>query len=294
MSKATDPPLLPDIATAPDATLGFLPPPYTEHDQNCTEQVPQYESPSNTQPASDSKTLQCATVKFPPALNGYFQWKLTATFHLGPTAEEKLFAVSTHSSVLGNKPHVILHDGPTDKHPILATTRGDKWGRTRPVTVILPPRPASLHKDAIVAQMIPATSKHVSPTFTFEVDLAGKSAGKERFEWRKSHGNEINELAAGHSYGWKLIRLLGPVSNAGGSRKERDFGVASDGMEIVALIAHNASWSMTKGFRFAFMGTGLTGALGEAWEIMTVASALQLWYLDVQAAMAAGSAAAAS
>jgi hypothetical protein len=69
-------------------------------------------------------------------------------------------------------------------------------------------------------------------------------------------------------------------------------GVASDGTEIVALLAHNASWSMTKGFRFAFMSTGLTGIFGEVWEILTVTSALHLWYLDFQDATVAAAAAA--
>jgi hypothetical protein len=41
----------------------------------------------------------CLLVGFPPAMNGYFQWKLTTTFHLGPTAEEKLYAVSTPATV---------------------------------------------------------------------------------------------------------------------------------------------------------------------------------------------------
>jgi hypothetical protein len=53
--------------------------------------------------------------KFPPAMNGYFQWKLTTTFHLGPTAGEKLHVVSTHTTVLSNKPSVVFHDGLTDK-----------------------------------------------------------------------------------------------------------------------------------------------------------------------------------
>lgn len=103
----------------------------------------------------------------------------------------------------------------------------------------------------------------------------------------EEHGNEVKELATGHSYGWKLVWLSGPIHSAGGSRKEREMGLASDGTEIVALLAHNASWSMTKGFRFAFLATGLTGTFGETWEIMTVTSASHLWYLDYQGATAA-------
>ena len=77
------------------------------------------------------------------------------------------------------------------------------------------------------------------------------------------------------------------MNTAGRSRKERDRGYTSDGLEVVAVIAHNASWSMTKGFRFAFKGSGLTGTFGELWEILVVLSALEMWYLDAQKSAAA-------
>lgn len=257
--------------------LDALPPPYTEHDSRTAGQAPQYDTPSYTESTSTS-----ATTKFPPAMNGYFQWKLTTTFHLGPTAEEKLYAVSTAATVFNSKPTVVLHDGPTNKHPVMATAQGDKWGRVRPIAITLPPRPGSQHEDAIVEQVVPGGSlKHISPSYTFDMSVGPKGTTPERFEWRKSHGNEIKDLA-GLSYGWKLVRLAGPVNSVGGSRRERDRGYTSDGLEIVALIAHNASWSMTKGFRFAFMGAGLTGTMGENWEIVVVTSALQMWFLDVQ------------
>lgn len=262
------------------STSDASPPPYTEHDPHT--QVPGYETPGRS---------TGATVKFPPALNGYYQWKLSTTFHLGPTAEEKLFAVSTHTTVFSNKPSVVLHDGPTNKHPVMATALGDRWGRTRPITLTLPPRPGGPHTTDIVESLIPSSS--MSPVWSFEASIGPKGTTRERFEWRKSHGNEIKELA-GHSTGWKLVRLAASGNNPGGSRKERDFGYTSDGLEVVAIIAHNASWSMTKGLRFTFLGSGLTGTMGEAWEILVITSSLQLWYIDVQANAAASSAAAAA
>lgn len=267
-------------------------PPYTERDENRAEKVPQYEAPSYKPATDSSKTIQSATIKVPPTLNGYFQWKLTTTIHLGPTAEEKLFAVSTHSTFF-NKPSIELHDGPTNKHPVMASVRGDKWGRNKPLAITLPVRPGGFHHEDIVNTMTPSSGTY-HPTFTFELAVGGKGSEPERFEWRKSQGSEIKELATGTSYGWKLLRLSGPAGSAGGSRRERDQGVSSDGLEILALIAHNASWSMTKGFRFAFMGTGLTGTLGEIWEIVTLVSALQLWYLDYQGSVAANAATAAA
>lgn len=129
--------------------------------------------------------------------------------------------------------------------------------------------------------------QYVSPTYRFETSVGPKGT-RERFEWRKSHGKEIKELATGISYGWKLVRLAEVVASAR-SRKERDHGSTSDGLEIVALVAHNGSWSMTKGFRFAFMGSGLDGTMGESWEIVVVTTAIQMWLIDIMASAATAS-----
>jgi hypothetical protein len=51
---------------------------------------------------------------------------------------------------------------------------------------------------------------------------------------------------------------------------------------------------MTKGFRFAFMSAGLTGSMGEDWEIVVVTSALQVWFIDVQGTAASAAAASAA
>ncbi|OQE42347.1 hypothetical protein PENCOP_c004G05024 [Penicillium coprophilum] len=280
MGTATD--ISSSFANRAEPLGDALPPPYSEHDPQTAAEAPKYETPTYTESTSIS-----ATTKLPPVMNGYFQWKITSTFYLGPTAEEKLYAVSTPVAFLNSKPSVVLHDGPTNKHPIMATARGDKWGRRRPIAITLPPRPGSQHKHDIVVQVVPGGSlKHISPTYTFETSVGPKGTTPESFEWRKSHGNETKELA-GHSHGWKLVRLAPPVnSSVGGSRKERDCGYTSDGLEVVAIIAHNASWSMTKGFRFAFLGVGLTGTMGENWEIVVVTSALQMWLIDVQSASA--------
>ncbi|CAG8067021.1 unnamed protein product [Penicillium nalgiovense] len=164
----------------------------------------------------------------------------------------------------------------------MATAQGDKWGRGRPVAITLPPGPGAQHADAIVAQVVPRGSwKHISPSYTFEIAVRPKGTTPERFEWGKRYGNEIKELA-GHSYGWKLVRLTGPVNSVSGSRKERDRGYTSDGLEIVALIAYNpASWSMTKGVRYLH-ACGLDWYHGKKnWEIVMVTSALQVWFIDV-------------
>jgi hypothetical protein len=147
-------------------------------------------------------------------MNGYFQSKLTTIFHLGLTADEKLYAVSTHTIVLSNKLSVVFHDGLTDKHPVLATAHGDRWGRNRPIILTLPTRPGSQHNDTIVEEMVPGSLKETSHTFTFTALVGPTGTTREAFEWRQSQGNEIKGLA-GHSFGWKLVRLTGPMNTAG-------------------------------------------------------------------------------
>ncbi|KAK2034150.1 hypothetical protein LX32DRAFT_648641 [Colletotrichum zoysiae] len=107
----------------------------------------------------------------------------------------------------------------------------------------------------------------------------------EEFRWRSSHGDEIKELA-GHSYGWKLVRM--ETQQAG----QKSFGYSSDGKEVVAVLAHSTSWSMTKGYNFRFLGSGLTGTLGEDWEAAAVISGFSLWHAAVTEASATSAASA--
>ncbi|RJE22688.1 hypothetical protein PHISCL_04991 [Aspergillus sclerotialis] len=284
------------------------PPPYSDHD---ADQPPQYE----------------ATVKFPAQLNGYFQWRFTTTFHLGPSGDEKLYAVSTQASLFKSKQSLTLHDGPTEKSPVMAKVESTRYVNDKPFTISIPSRSGSesipittrvenLHPSAkrtiySFSFPVPARSsnrhrlhyhyhnttsntnpptdtKHPIPTSAPSPLPSAESTPStqnltrlETFEWRRSYGKEIQDLAP-NSFGWKLVRLSRRVRGHSTSRSGRPRGNTSDGKEVVAVIAHNSSWSMTKGFKFAFLGTGLSGRLGGDWEVMVVMSALQLWNMDYQ------------
>lgn len=245
-------------------------------------------------------TLEPATLKFPASLNGYFQWRFTTTFHLGPSADKKLYAVSTQSSLFRSKQTLILHDGPSEKHRPLAWAESTRYSANKPFTVALA---SSSPTSPPITQTVENTSssKRNTYAFTFPIPIPSPStcasrriakpptSHHETFEWRRSQGREINDLA-GNSYGWKLVRLSARVRSSS-TRSRRGSGATSDGREVVAVIAHNSSWSMTKGVKFAFLGTGLTGMLGEEWEAMVLMSALQLWGMDYQdQVLAAGAA----
>ncbi|KNG89699.1 hypothetical protein ANOM_002344 [Aspergillus nomiae NRRL 13137] len=260
MSKHNTPSLGP-------AVYDSLPPPYSEHDHSTVsrEQAPQYEAPHFNGSTSDSTRLQAATSKFPPAMNGYMPMKFTPELHLGPSASEKLYFMSIDVQHRKSIQTMILHDGPTDKHPPLASLQSDPYLREKPISVTFASQ-GELQENSIIEPLEGVKPyKRMSPTFSI------------------AHGKEIKELA-GHTTGWKLVRLSEAVGETGGSRSQRAMGCSSDGKEIVAVIAHNASLSLSKGFKFAFVGSGLTGVLGEKWETMTLITAVYLWLIEFQIA----------
>lgn len=110
----------------------------------------------------------------------------------------------------------------------------------------------------------------------------GEKGHTEDFEWRNSHGDEIKAVG-GRTYGWKLVRLS--------SRTGEGVGSTSDGLEVVAVVAQNATWSMSKSANIAFLGSGLNGNMGERWELAALLSGLLLWYKNYMAQAAAAGAA---
>lgn len=258
------------------------PPPYTASNEPG-------ESPfSENHGFSDcSGPVLAAPVRFPPTLNGYFQWKLTSTFHLGPTGDDKRFAVSTHTAFLRSSQTMTLHAGPSDKDPALAFVDGDRSMRDRPCPVTIPQFAAGTGsaQEPLIETLYHATPYTRTPP-TYSVDVKGpeKSTQREQFEWRTSRGNEIKELTGHSVYGWKLVRLSRTMGPNNGHRKQRAHGCASDGCEVVAVLARNVSASMTKALKFQFLGSGRDGSLGETWEIMALMTALQLWSYDMMSA----------
>jgi hypothetical protein len=81
---------------------------------------------------------------------------------------------------------------------------------------------------------------------------------------RHSKGDEVGGLEASHQ-GWKLVRMSSETS-----------GTTSDGKEVVAVWSY-AKKSISKSFKFQFLGSGADGGFGERWSIMAVITALQIW-----------------
>lgn len=279
---------------APSTEDDEEPPSYTEQDKESYpgpsgDQPPDYEPPVHHNATGTSTRLQPATRKFPPVLNGYFKWTST-TCHLGPSADEKLFAVKMNWAWFSKEPPITLHDGPSESHPILGQASGLKPTKTMDCTVTIPSGMTPMNPDAPIATG--AALKYTSwkdAQYVFSILVppipGSKDPGQmETFEWRPTHGAEARDLGGGRwSTGYKLVHMTGSPSE-GGKRKEREMGTASDGREIVAIIINGSAFSMSKGVQFAFLGTGLTGVFGEAWEVTAVVSGLQLWLFSMIAA----------
>lgn len=247
--------------------LSQRPPSYASHE---TEPLPPYAPPEYTRAARVPSTIQPATSKIPSALNGYWQWKLTRTILLGVSAEKTLFAVSTHTHVFSNRQSIVLHGGPSGKHPALATLESDITGSKRPCTITVPPHREAPSQGPVVVEFHANRERryHREPSFSFSCIVGeGKGATEEEFEWRRSHGKEIKELDK-YSSGWKLVRMSATIATH----------------DVVALLAHNSSMSMTKAFRFALRGSGLLGIMGRDWEVVALISGVHMFNLDLQTA----------
>ncbi|GKT49809.1 uncharacterized protein ColSpa_09990 [Colletotrichum spaethianum] len=257
----------------------YAPPEYLDNHQD----VPASETPMFNHMTTNTRTLVAATARFPPTFNCYAQWKWKQVYSLGPSSDEKMFTISFDNKLFSKKQSLFLHSGPSNKAPIIATASRKALGWHDRATV-------TLHRENGDEQEISFerpedASWTKSEVRAFRIEL--RKGVVEEFQWRTSHGDEIKELA-GHSYGWKLVRMANP------QRGQQSFGYTSDGQEVVAVLAHNMSWSVTKGYNFGFLGTGLTGTLGEEWETAAVISGFWLWHLSVTRAIANSSSASAA
>ncbi|KAH8758293.1 hypothetical protein F5883DRAFT_501979 [Diaporthe sp. PMI_573] len=222
-------------------------------------------------PASPTTARQ-----FPPAFNLYrdaFPGGPRSYF-LGEHQATPLYSVTAGWTAAAGGSSVVLHNGPSDDHAPLATVAYDLTGRH--MRVSLPPLPGRNRSEPVSVQ----TPTFMSAKFAFTVEVPWPGPGgatayrKETFEWRRSNSLAIGGLG-GRSQGWKLVRLSNELP-PGGLAVSGSGPPSGDGHEVVAVCT-DAVMSMTKLFKFSFLGTGLSGALGERWAVMAVTTALVIW-----------------
>ncbi|GKT52695.1 hypothetical protein ColTof4_14277 [Colletotrichum tofieldiae] len=244
----------------PSAPADEAPPPYEAKPRNSPvpeTQAPPRASPGPPMPPPPSQVAR----QFPPAFNVYSQ-SFSRTMILGEHQDQPFYAMSIHSG-LSSSPPIVLHSGPTNTSPPLASVEHHSFSSRMSIT--LPPAPRGSPGGAPIVDL-ESKMDFPSSSYVFAIGVGPNCERLEQFQWRPSAGEAIAMLD-GRSRGWKLVRLAhsaGPAAFRG-----------SDGKEVVAVWT-DAGMSMTKLAKFAFTGSGLTGELGERWAIMAVISGLAI------------------
>ncbi|KAH6981298.1 hypothetical protein BKA56DRAFT_587015 [Ilyonectria sp. MPI-CAGE-AT-0026] len=258
---------------------GEKPPSYDDvarpNQRNQQIQGPPPSHPSSSAAAGPSQSHPHIPRQFPPSFNLYRRDWGSGHFTLGQHQSEPLYLFSWHSG-LSSAPPVVLHSGPAETSPPLAAAEWRTFGPS--FDVDLPPFPGSGARSAREEIVWSSPSGFGPGAYRFAIEI-GPSAVREAFEWRRSRGDAIASLG-GESTGFKLVRLARGPPGGGETGGDLNFVsggfVDSAGNEVVAAWSM-AMGSMTKVAKFQFMGTGLTGLLGERWAIITVATFLALY-----------------
>lgn len=259
------------------------PPPYSEVAEGSNAQA---RAPQGSDVPAPADSATSAYRPFPAVTGAYYQWKMSATFHLGPSADQRLYAVSTHMGWAGKgRPGIVLHNGPTNKDPMLAAAGEEAvWNDSSPNSVIiLPPLPGSPQEMCTETMRAGVSGKDVNFRFSIEV-VREREVWREEFVWETCKGEEAKRLVdSPWECGFKLTRPAGQAggSSAAGSKE------AHGEQEILAIFAWNRSWSITNPFRIQFVGDRRKDAMGERWELMVVITGLRLWWLKRQGRVSA-------
>lgn len=262
-------------------TTDDLPPPYDDLSRPPSSVFTDISSATLTGPTAPTPNRP-----FPAAFNLYYPYhgKLisrTQKLLIGEHFDQPCNAVVLKGSMAGLE--ITLHEGPETDTAVVATSCRRPGSTSFIITL---PGSLSVYGTPIESHMEQHVGfKHVSHSFSVEItSAADPKPHLEKFEWRLSHGKEVKVLDK-WAWGWKLVRLEGnpssqPEASSSSSstkREDRDLGFTSDGKEVVAVWAPNSHWSKNKLGKFRFLGSGLTGELGEAWARMAVATVLSLW-----------------
>lgn len=192
---------------------------------------------------------------FPPVLNAKIIHSLTKrNVKLCSEDGNALYAVSFHS----RRPHLILHNGSSTSGAEIATcSEGKAWKMDSDSTVVLSPLGGF---SAPAHERLYGKLGVTNSFYNFAVDVGGTGGRvwREEFQWQSSKGAETT--AGGRGFmdeGHKLVRV--------------------QNNEVVAVWVAEGGMSMSKVGRLEFLGSGLTGELGDRWRMMVVVSAMKMW-----------------
>ncbi len=193
---------------------------------------------------------------------------------LGEHQDRPLYGVRLHMGWSG-EPAVVLHGGSSGQGGSGAAIAGvdfDNWEGGMVVQL-----PAALHLGAYREVRVEALGGW-QRAFRFAVDAGSNGQSRAEFLRMAPQLRPGHQVLDGNHDGWKLVRLVtappagAPNAAAWAPGQFR----TSDGSEVVAVWS-DAVMSLTKRAKFALLGTGRSGLLGDRWAFVAVMSALGIW-----------------
>ncbi|KAI6780090.1 uncharacterized protein J7T54_004222 [Emericellopsis cladophorae] len=235
-------------------------------------------SPASSADLSAPSSLSSApgtTLKLPQSFWLDYRWHSSTSF-IGAEKGERDFAVTVPSRMNCFAHRAItLRDGSAKDSPALVSVKGQKGSLGRRSVISLPSMGEEDPGQDIVGAFGPGGSSK-----GFDVTLENGTV--EHFEWRRSMGDEVKNLASG-CQGWKLVRMDSPYTLAGG---KEDFppGYTSDGREVVAAAAYPKMFRNSP--RFEFLGSGARGEMGVRFELVAAISFVRMYEIAMEQASA--------
>jgi len=230
----------------------------------------------------------------------YSSWSRTKEYHIG-TADAPLYTYKEVISWSGKFTLDLYSGSTTDGTSVANSTSGSLRKNEAVITIPVASQSYDSQGDREISEPF---RRHVSlkhETWDFVIAIVtGNERYAEKFEWRRSHGDETASLRDGKStYGWKLVRLHSGDSFSRNARDDsRVLGESSDGKEVVAVWTDDTqTWfrKAEKGVvaKLEFTGSGALsgdGGLGDKWKLFVAMSALHMRQVNLQYAQAASSA----
>lgn len=167
---------------------------------------------------------------------------------------------------------VLFHDGPEKTFPICMVVHNANLMWTR-FGIKLPATPRE-GMEPRTEFMKWSFKKAIHEIYWFELEVGrGSVRTFERFEWRRSHGEEVGSLDL-KKWGWKLVRVPEENERSIAKKEDRVDGFSSDGGEVVAV------WGNKRGYydmgHFELRGLALKGEFGESFALMALASCIMI------------------
>lgn len=234
----------------------------------------------------------------------YSSWSRTKEYHIG-TTDEPLYTCKEVVSWSG-KFTLDLYSGPTtDGSSVANSTSGSLRKNEAVITIPVTSRSHVSQGDGEISEPFRRHTSLKHETWDFVIAIVnGSERYVEKFEWRRSHGDETASLRDGKStYGWKLVRLHSGDTTGNRTKDDpRVLGESSDGKEVVAVWTDDTqTWfrKAEKGVvaKLEFTGSGALsgdGGLGDEWKLFVAMSALHMRQVNLQYAQAASNASSAS